>query len=280
MLVTGSIFWENPIMWHHFVNLLARALAQTFPFGGSNVVGALFVGIFGLFTGFAFTCVIEWWRGGRTVSSLIKALKTWPSWAGGILGALFVWLMLFSWQIVSVVYQEHQMWVQKDGQQVIEISGLKDQLRQKEQMLQVGDPAFHNMTNSIRAFMTWRRAIGYDAPCRILVTTPDRDDGGLYMTFITFAVFGSNCPNGDLNNVGVKPEDIERETQKEMLPGVLVFHAPSNAKGANQLATDLSDLFPLKRVYAIPGNPSENTIWIQFGSGMKWKSQWFSRLPK
>src|ERR1039458_3838891 len=119
-------------------------------------------------------------------------------------------------------------------------------------MLQISDPAFHNMTNSIRAFMIWRKAIGYDASCRILVTTPDKDDGGLFMTFITFAVFGSNCPNGDLNNIGVRPENVEAQTQKGMIPGVLVFHALPDAKGANQLENALSDLFETKRVYTLP----------------------------
>lgn len=40
--------------------------------------------------------------------SLKQALKSWPSWAGGILGMIFCWAVLFGWQIVSVVYHDHQ----------------------------------------------------------------------------------------------------------------------------------------------------------------------------
>lgn len=98
------------------------------------------------------------------------------------------------------------------------------------------------------------------------------------MTFITFAVFGANCANGDLNNVGVRPENVEAETSKGMVPGVIVFHAPPDAKGASQLETDLSNLFQVKRAYTIPGNAPENTIWVQFGAGVVWNTERFQKI--
>jgi hypothetical protein len=202
----------------------------------------------------------------------------------------------FAWEVAKVGYEDHKTLAAKVGSLESEqshmvdpsdrdstITNLKNKLREsqsqlesRKQLLHNSDPAFHNMTNTIRAFMTWRRNIGYDAPCRILVTTPEGGND-MYMTFTTMAVFGANCANGDLNNVGVRPENIEAEMDKGMIPGVIVFHAPPDAKGANQLQTELENLFQVKRAYTIPGNPPENTIWLQFGAGVKWNTERFSK---
>lgn len=219
-----------------------------------------------------------------------------------ICGEALVYGSIFGYWLLRTVYQYHQelasaataiRLTDKQSSDTInatyegqlkqlqgELSSAKSELDSRKHMLHVGDPAFHNMTDTVRAFMTWRRNIGYNAPCRILVTTPDKEDGGLFMTFITFAVFGSNCPNGDLNNVGVRPENVEAETNKGMIPGVIVFHAPPDAKGANQLETELSNLFQVKRAYTIPGDAPENTVWLQFGTGVEWSSQKWSRIRK
>jgi hypothetical protein len=216
----------------------------------------------------------------------------------GIITVVFVvYGTQFAWEVAKVGYEDHKtlavsvISLKGEESHMVDpvgrdstIADLSEQLREsqsqlasRKQMLHVGDPAFQNMTNTIRAFMTWRRNIGYDSPCKILVTTPDKEDGGLYMTFITFAVFGATCANGDLNNVGVKPENIEAETDKGMIPGVIVFHAPPDAKGANQLQTELENLFQIKRAFTIPGNAPANTIWLQFGPGVKWNTEKFSK---
>jgi hypothetical protein len=201
---------------------------------------------------------------------------------------LIVYGTQFAWEVSKEVYKDHRdlesaatiirsadKQSSTDLQEKLAVA--QSELDSRKHMLHVGDPAFQNMTNTIRAFMTWRRNIGPDAQCRILVTTPDKEDGGLYMTFITFAVFGSNCPNGDLNNVGVKRENVESETSKGMIPGVVVLHAPPDAKGANQLENELSNLFQVKRAFTIPGQPTDNTIWIQFGTGVKWNTERYWR---
>jgi len=121
-------------MWRvHLFNLLKRAASHTFPFGGSNLVGALFIGVFGLAAGFAFTVLIEWWRGGRTMSSLRTALKSWPPWAGGILGAIFCWLLLFFFQIGAGIYGDHQMMVVATQELNTENTRLKGKLSGAEE---------------------------------------------------------------------------------------------------------------------------------------------------
>ncbi len=286
---------HNPEWNPHLVRLLARSwnifVAQDV---GSTGRGFLNGGLEAVFTVIVVAAMIGYLHGfaefrKHVAETAIIALFAIPTVAALVYGTQF------AWEIAKSGYQDHHDLasaianahvtdkVSSDANNA-DLSGqirqlqeeLKDsqsQLRLRKQMLQVGDPAFQNMTNTIRAFMTWRRNIGYDAPCRILVTSPDKEDGGLYMTFITFAVFGSNCANGDLNNVGVKPENIETETSKGMIPGVVVFHALPDAKGANQLQTELENLFQVKRAYTIPGNTPENTIWLQFGTGLKWNTE-------
>jgi hypothetical protein len=228
----------------------------------------------------------------------LKAMRThiYESAAMGALALITIVLLVygtqFAWQVVHVGYEDHKTLADKVGileserSRMVDPSGrdstiadLREKLREsqsqlesRKQTLHNSDPAFHNMTNTIRAFMTWRRNVGYDAPCWILVTTPDGNND-MYMSFITMAVFGANCPNGNLNNVGVKPENIETETDKGMIPGVIVFHALPDAKGANQLQTELENLFQVKRVYTIPGNAPANTVWLQFGTGVKWNTE-------
>ncbi|HEX3968091.1 MAG TPA: hypothetical protein VHW70_09010 [Edaphobacter sp.] len=211
-------------------------------------------------------------------------------------GAILFLVIVYPTFVMRTVYYTHtgfqyqvQLLSQENGHKVdpssrdIIIAGLTQrlsetqaQLESRKQTLHDDDPSFQNMTKTIRAFMTWRQNIGYGAPCKMLITSPDGDDN-MYMTFITMAVFGSNCGNGDLNNVGVKPQNIETETAKGMIPGVIVFHALPDAKGANQLETELANLFQVKRSYAIPGDAPPDAIWLQFGTGVEWNTEKFAK---
>jgi hypothetical protein len=56
--------------------------------------------------------------------------------------------------------------------------------------------------------------------------------GPLTMALLQIAVLGSNFPNGNLLNIGIKPENAEEESQKGVLPGVIVLHALPEAKGS------------------------------------------------
>jgi hypothetical protein len=94
--------------------------------------------------------------------------------------------------------------------------------------------------------------------------------------FSTLAVIGSNCPNGNLSNVGVKPENLERETARGSVPHVVILHALPETKGADQLINDLENMIQIRRSYKMPKGtppPPDNLIWLQFGTGTKWNSQ-------
>jgi hypothetical protein len=107
----------------------------------------------------------------------------------------------------------------------------------------------------------------------ILVTFPEEEQSHIEMPFLTFAVFGSNCPNGNLQNIGIKPENNAEESIKGAVPGIVMLHALPDTKGADQLSNDLSNLFQVRRSYKMPASAPENTIWIQFGPTTKWNSE-------
>jgi hypothetical protein len=141
------------------------------------------------------------------------------------------------------------------------------------------------MMDTIQVFMRYREDIGRPSAvrCRILITGP-REGGsspfegnsqieGLLMTF---AVVGANCPNGNLLNIGIRPENAEKESLKGMVPGKVTIHAPPGAKGVDQLVDRLGNLIQVRRSYQMPATSEkipENTIWLQIGSGTKWNSE-------
>jgi len=142
------------------------------------------------------------------------------------------------------------------------------------------DPAFFNMIRGIQAFMAYRRAIGPDAHCKILFTEPPPGDMGpnirpLSMALMQIAVAGSNCPNGNLQNIGVKVDDADAESLNGIVPNVIVLHAPSDAKGANELEVNLGNIIQIRRSYKLPKltAASENVIWLQLGPGLKWNDE-------
>ena len=86
------------------------------------------------------------------------------------------------------------------------------------------------------------------------------------------SVAGMNCGNGYLLNIGVKPEDEEKESVRGMAPGTIVIHAWPNNPGAFQLIDNFSNIVNVKRSYEFPKPVSANAIWIQNGTGTKWNN--------
>lgn len=160
------------------------------------------------------------------------------------------------------------------------IAELQATLERKSYTPDFRDPAFYSMVQGMQAFMGYRRAIGADAHCMILITEAPPGDrgphiGDLTIALIQIAVLGSNCPNGNLLNIGVKPEDADAESQKGSTPGVITLHASGDAKGANELVDKLGNIIQVRRSYTMPKEAPEeqHVIWLQLGSGLKWNSQ-------
>jgi hypothetical protein len=96
-------------MWEqHLKNLLRIARDRALRVGGSSLVGVIVVGLLAILAGFVVTAGIEWYRGGRTMSSLRNALKSWPPYVGSFVGLLLCWGGIYIWAVAATVYQDHQ----------------------------------------------------------------------------------------------------------------------------------------------------------------------------
>lgn len=187
---------------------------------------------------------------------------------------VFVVLVSLTYYLFKTVYYDHQLLVSKVNSLTSDNSRLEVKVEEKRQNLDVRDPAFLNMTNTIQAFMIYRRDIGPDASCMIL--TSSLDNSYLAYLVMVFGVIGANCPNGNLLNIGVKPQDLDVENAKGEVPSIVVLHALPESKGVDRLVTNLGNLFQVRRSYKMPSKATsipENTIWLQFGTNAKWNSQ-------
>jgi hypothetical protein len=96
-------------MWkQHLWNLLERAKDNALALGGSTLAGVAVGGLCAIFLGFAITVLIEWYRGGRTETSLRDAVRSWPPYLGGAAGLLVAWALMFVWSVGATVFQDHQ----------------------------------------------------------------------------------------------------------------------------------------------------------------------------
>jgi hypothetical protein len=88
-----------------------------------------------------------------------------------------------------------------------------------------------------------------------------------------WAVFGSGIGNGDLQNIGVRPERLDVEAHRGMLPKLLLVHVMIQTPAVVALVDDLAPLLPTKLVYTMPdvSDPiSSHIVWLQFGPGLRW----------
>jgi hypothetical protein len=196
------------------------------------------------------------------------------------LGAVVIALSaLFMFYVGRGVYQDHADLVMRIHEVATSNTRLQQELKRKTYVPDFRDPAFDVMAKGVRAFMSYRRSIGPEAECRILTTEPSDNfapqAGDVSMALITIAVLGSKCPNGNLQNIGVKPENVEAESKKGMISGIVILHALPGTKGADRLVDDLGNILQVRRSYTLPlvKAASENTIWLQLGQEVKWNSE-------
>jgi len=176
-----------PLWFHHFMNLFARVFVNTYTFLGTSP-GGIIAQVVLLFL----TQVRRGWR----------TLNYWKTeWRNGIKRAVFalaaVWAVVFMGCTVTTIYGDHISGVEANKRLMAENNSLKGKLdatkdknapassaliqrnaelaavlERKRNMLDLTDPAFSNMLQLQRAFGTYRRSIGFDAPCVIKITAP------------------------------------------------------------------------------------------------------------
>jgi hypothetical protein len=148
---------------------------------------------------------------------------------------------------------------------------LQATLERRRNIPDFNDPYFSNVIGGFRSFMTYRTAIG-TGKCMFLITAPP-DSADVERVMMYIGVYGANCPNGNLQNIGMTPEESEAAYLKGVPEGEVIFHAPSNWDGATALMDSLNDLVEMHRDYHLPRASPDNYIWFQIGHNVKFKSQ-------
>lgn len=211
----------------------------------------------------------------RGVDPLVSAAlkdSIWPT-LYSIVAVVVVLGILFAVYATRIIYDDHHILVAAVATLRGERDAARAEVEERKHTLRFTDGAFYNMTSLIRVFMAFRRAIGPDAKCMRLITSPEANP--LADVVMTLAVVGSNCPNGNLQNIGIRPEHVEEENRKGMVAGKIVIHALPGTRGANEPVDNLGNLIQVQRDYTLPATPpsGENFIWLQFGPGVKHNSQ-------
>jgi hypothetical protein len=195
----------------------------------------------------------EFWRSARE-SLLVGGFVT--------VTMICLWLAMFGWNVVKTIYDDHQSLVAKRGELALKNADLALQVDNEKNTLA-------NMMELQRAFISYRREIGFSTPCHISFTAPP-DSMEFCITVAQLATQASQCVPFGPESFDMNP-DAEREAMNGMVPGVVVFHI---ARGeGTQLFVSLENSLRLKLSYEIPSGSPEHFVWLQFGSQTKWNSQ-------
>jgi hypothetical protein len=213
---------------------------------------------------------VVWWKHGS--HELRVALK---AFLATIPAIVLAWVVLWVWHMARYPAKRHADEVTLRGGLEAENLRLRGEVARKRHNLGPSEPAFENASAVWAAFSKWREDVGEPTPL-LLTTWPD-PPSRFVLTFLSYAVKGCRIGNGNLHNLGIKPEDIE-DMENQLPRDAVVLHASSDAKGAMALFDSLSSkVLYLKRSYKMPRAPkpySPNTIWLHFGAGSRWTSEY------
>jgi len=250
----------------------------------TSSLGTTFLGYFAPFIAIALTFVIALtvrvWKEGRSGFRAhirhVFSLTILPS----AIAFVLIYGAIFSWAAVSELWTDHYKLVIKTRAQTTAIADLNNKLIKKVYEPNFQDPEFKLLTGLNSTFMNFRYAIGPDAHCWILTTEPSETIipgmGNISMTVISAGVPAARCPNGNLRNIGVPAQDVEAKSSEGNIDGTLIFHALADQPGAETLFDALRGMFTsVKRSYTFPApvRISDNVIWLQFGKGVKWRTE-------
>ena len=130
----------------------------------------------------------------------------------------------------------------------------------------------------LQAFRAFRNAIGRDS-CVVIVTA-EGDSDAMASTIAQLSIQASNCATFGMSRSDMDP-DLKTLASSGMVPDAIVFHAARDDGAALRLFEELGSLIRLVRSYDLPANPKyqappggyAHTIWLQFGSNVKWNSE-------
>jgi hypothetical protein len=248
--------------------LFSRAVAEALNTIGQTAGGLVF-SILGVGLGLVFAYAR---RGSEGVRFDLHILAT------ALTPLIALWLVVLAWHLVGVPYRAYQQQRDTATRATALVAELEKSLEQRRHAVDMTEPGVRNMLGVIAAFQKYRGSIGPLLPAsgpHILVSAAE-DSTQIAWQVTQWAVFGSGIGNGDLQNIGVKPENLDVESRRGMVPKVLLVHVVRQTPEVLALVDDLSPLIPPRLVYTMPDtqNPiPSNIIWLQFGPGVRWASE-------
>lgn len=247
--------------------VFSRAVAEALATIGQTA-GGVVLSILGIGLGLVFAYAR---RGAEGVRFDLQALAT------ALTPLIAIWLIVLAWHLLAVPYRAYQQQRDTAITAAARVAELERTLDERRHAVDMSEPGVSNMMGVIAAFKKYRRAIEPVPPAAspgILISAAD-DSRELAGQVTQWAVFGAGIGNGDLQNIGVRPENLDVESQRGMVQNVLLIHAVPDAPGVLTLSDDLASLLPTRRVFTMPETPAPippNVIWLQFGSGLRWNN--------
>lgn len=139
------------------------------------------------------------------------------------------------------------------------------------------DPVFPNLIYMLQSFRAFRIMIGRES-CVVSFSAMG-NSLALATTMAQLSIQASNCFTFGPFTSDRDP-DMNAQAVKAMLPDAIVFHAAREDKAANSLFDNLGSQIRLVRSYElpvpnyqVPPGGYAHTIWLQFGSDVKWNSE-------
>lgn len=137
------------------------------------------------------------------------------------------------------------------------------------------DPSLESTNNTQKAFIKLNKAIGNDPNCLIRITALDdtRKMASDFRTIVASALTAANskCKVEGPYSFDYNP-DMEKEAKDGAIPGRILFHAARNQTWADNFFGALDFVVPVKRSFDVPKGSPPAFVWLQFGSGLKWRN--------
>jgi hypothetical protein len=258
----------------------------------TNTLGFL-LGLFGVaFCIWMANVLWDWWRFRQTYTG-VGGLFTALSKSIHVILAEFVGVSVFllvCWTsfVIRTIYFDHtglqyanSVQMTNSGQSSAaaaqEIARLRAQVEFQQNNITTQEPVFINIRDLLQAFAVFRNDLNKES-CVVKITAPPQTEP-LASVVGNFSIATSNCPTfGPM--LGDMDPDETAATMRGMIPDAIVFHAARDDKAANELFMRLSNQIKLVRSYELPSvnyqTPAGgyvHTVWLQFGSKVKWNSE-------
>ena len=189
-------------------------------------------------------------------------------------------IVLLTWCVfvVRTIYFDHMNLARVHAADLELRDELQRDLEFHRHNVSTTDPVFPNLIYMLQAFRGFRNAIGKES-CVVSVTAL-AESVPMAITIAQLSIQASNC-----STFGPFPSDMDPDQKtlasSGMVPDAIMFRAARDDGAALRLFEELGNQIKLVRSYDLPANPKyqvppggyAHTIWLQFGSNVKWNSE-------